>query len=70
MSGLTSFLEKVGKDAELEAEFEQDPKGVMDRFGLSEDEREAIRSGDLDRIRSASGLDNLSVTNKTIKSYD
>jgi hypothetical protein len=70
MSKLVGFLKDLGRDADLEREFEKDPDGVMERAGLSDDEREAVSSGDLDKIRSMSGLKNVSTTNSTVKSYD
>jgi hypothetical protein len=70
MSKLVGLLKRLGQDAGLEGEYEKDPDGVMDRFGLSDDEREALRSGDVDKISAMTGLENLKSTQSTVKSYD
>jgi len=70
MSKLVKMMKDLGKDADLEREFEGDPDAVMDRYGLSDDEKGAVKSGDVDKIRSLSGARNVSTTNTTVKCYD
>lgn len=69
MSVLINLLNDLGKDAELAAEFEQDPDGIGRRYGLNDEELRALTSGDVDAVRKLSGLDNLKRTNSTIKPY-
>ena len=47
------FLTKLVENSDLLAEYGDDPDGVMEREGLTEDEREIVRSGDLKRLRDA-----------------
>lgn len=55
MSQLASFLLDVSKDSLLLLDFRRDPDRVMERARLSWADREAVKSGDADRIRGAMG---------------
>jgi len=70
MSKLADFLRRLGRDSEFEGKYEDDPEGFMKASGLSDEEREAVRSGNLDRIRELSGLSDVHKTQSTVKSYD
>ncbi|MDQ2070086.1 hypothetical protein [Natronospira bacteriovora] len=70
MAGLNELLKALGASAELEARYGHDPEAVMEQFGLSEDEKAALRSGDMERIKALSGCSELSSSNTTFKSYD
>lgn len=70
MSKLVDFLQNMGRDAALRDEFEKDPDGVMSRFELSDEEKEAVRNGDVDAVKQLSGLANVQMTNTIITSYD
>lgn len=70
MSRLTDLLKDLGADADLEREFENNPDSVMDRYGLSGEEKDAVKAQDFDRLKEMSGKSDLSLTNTTIKSYD
>ena len=70
MAKLADFLRRLGRDSEFEGKYEDDPEGFMKEWGLTDEEREAVRSGDVDRIRKLSGLSDLHKTQSTIKSYD
>lgn len=70
MSRLVEFLENMGRDADLTAEFENDPEAVMSRFGLSDEEKEAVRNKDVDSVKRLSGLHNIRLTNSNISTYE
>ncbi|MCK8043429.1 hypothetical protein MSG37_00890 [Shewanella sp. 1CM18E] len=54
MSKFNDFFEKLGSDARLLEEYKQDPQGVMQAHGLSEDEIKAVISGDASKLKSLS----------------
>lgn len=71
MSKLLDLMRKLGSDAALEAEYERDPESVLDRAGLSSEERRAITQRDYQAIRELTGLkDGQYATKATIKAYD
>lgn len=71
MSKLVNLLKDLGGDAALSGQYADNPDAVMDKYGLSADERNALKAGDLDQIKSMSGLQDVRMTtNSTIKSYD
>ncbi|WP_108944077.1 hypothetical protein [Shewanella halifaxensis] len=55
MSKFNDFFEKLGSDAKLLEEYKQDPQGVMKANGLTDDEIQAVMSGDNDKLKSLSG---------------
>lgn len=69
MSRLNRLFQALGEDARLEREFEQDADGVMFRYDLGDEEKAALREGDVDRLRAMSGVATLSLGNSTVKSY-
>lgn len=71
MSKLLDLMRKLGSDAALAAEYEKDPEGVMQRAGLSDDERKAMSDKDYAAIRKLTGLtDGQFATNHVIIAYD
>lgn len=71
MSGLRKLLEQMGTDAALEAELQSDPEGVMERFNLSEEEKQALRERDEARLRELSGIQDYRLSNGSpVKDYD
>ncbi|MCL1080258.1 hypothetical protein D5R81_08120 [Parashewanella spongiae] len=52
---LTKFLEKLGQDTELLEAYKKDPKGVMQKHGLSDEEVKAVLSGDDQAIKKVTG---------------
>ena len=50
---LSSFLQKLSEDSELQQAYRKDPEGTMRQAGLSEDAIQATMSRDLGRIKSA-----------------
>ncbi len=56
MSKLLRLMRKLGSDAALAAEYARDPDGVMQRAGLSDEERRAMLEQDFEAIKRLSGL--------------
>jgi hypothetical protein len=50
---LSSFLQKLSEDRELQQEYMKDPRGTMRQAGLSDNAIEAVMSRDLGTIKSA-----------------
>ncbi|MCA1777800.1 MAG: hypothetical protein LC637_00020 [Xanthomonadaceae bacterium] len=69
MSELVKLLNDLGRDAPLAEAYAKDPDPVLANYGLSDAEIKAMKSCELDQIRKISGLDELHMTNSTIKSY-
>ena len=69
MDNLTKLLVDLGRDAELEARYRSDRDDVIAEYGLSDEAAEALKKGDLDALRKLSGLDELRLTNSTVKAY-
>ncbi|ASJ97442.1 hypothetical protein [Shewanella marisflavi] len=55
MSKLSDFFQKLGSDAALLEAYKADPEGVMQNYGLSDEEIAAVMSGDKEQIDSLSG---------------
>lgn len=71
MSNLLGFMRALGRDAALAAEYEQDAEGTMQRAGLSDEERKAIRDKDYDAIKRLTGLrDGQFAANHSVIAYD
>ena len=68
MSELVRLLKDLGQDAKLAEAYEKDPDAVLKQYDLSDAEVEALKSGDLDKIREVSGLDEVHVTKSTVRS--
>lgn len=49
---LSSFLQKLSEDKELQQAYAKDPRGTMRQAGLSDDVIDATMSRDLGRIKS------------------
>lgn len=69
MSKLADLLVDLGKNASLQDEYHKDPKGVMGRYGLTEEEMQAMLEKDVDRLRKLSGLDRLK-SNGNVHAHD
>ena len=50
---LTSFLQRLSEDKQLQQAYMSDPRGTMQQAGLSEEAIDATMSRDLSRIKSA-----------------
>jgi hypothetical protein len=51
------FIIKLSKDPKLRDQLKKDPHGTMDAHGLSSEDKDALMSGDPDRIRQHLGDD-------------
>ncbi|MGL5360943.1 MAG: hypothetical protein ACRDBI_14725 [Shewanella sp.] len=58
MSMLAGFMNKLGQDAQLLAQYQQDPRGVMRAHGLSAAEIEAVMTADEDKLKEFAGGEN------------
>lgn len=71
MSKLLELMRKLGSDAALAVEYDKDPDGVLQRAGLSDEERKAMVAKDYVAIKKLTGLqDGQFATNHTIKAYE
>lgn len=71
MSKLLDLMRKLGSDAALSAEYEQNPQAVVQRFGLTAEEGAALLTKDYDAIKRLTGLkDGQFATNHLIHAYD
>ncbi|HRQ63325.1 MAG TPA: hypothetical protein PKZ76_00425 [Xanthomonadaceae bacterium] len=68
---LLRLMRMLGSDAGLAEEYGKDPKAVIERFGLSTDERDAMLNKDYEAIKRLTGLkDGQFAANSTIRAYD
>lgn len=71
MSNLLRLMQQLGADAALSREYKQDAKAVISRFGLSDEERDALLNKDYEAIKRLTGLkDGQFATNSTVSAYD
>lgn len=71
MSKLIGLMRRLGSDAALAEEYARDPETVLQRAGLSEEERRAMAERDYDAVKRLTGLaDGKFATNHTIKLYE
>lgn len=69
MDNLKNLLFDLGADAELAKRFERDPDSVFADYAIDDEAVRAIGDGDLDTLRALSGLEELHLTNSTVKAY-
>lgn len=70
MASLIDLLKDLGRDAALEGKYEKDPDSVIADYELSEEERKALKDMDVEAVKRLAGLEEVHVTNGTIKAYD
>jgi hypothetical protein len=71
MSSLLRLMNALGADAALCIEYKNDAKGVIARYRLSDEERDALLNHDYDSIKRLTGLkDGQFATNSTVRAYD
>jgi len=71
VSNLLRLMRDLGADAALCIEYRDDAQGVISRYGLSDQERDALLNHDYDAIKRLTGLkDGQFATNSTIRAYD
>jgi hypothetical protein len=56
MSKLLDYLNHLDKNADARTAHAADPATSMTNFGLTQDEQDALRSGDKQRIADACGI--------------
>ncbi|HEX7643456.1 MAG TPA: hypothetical protein VF450_05430 [Noviherbaspirillum sp.] len=56
MSKLFDYLNHLDKNADARDAHAADPAGSMTNFGLSQDEQDALMSGDRQRVADACGI--------------
>ncbi|NKF49987.1 hypothetical protein G3R49_05300 [Shewanella sp. WXL01] len=59
MSKLTDFFTELNQDVKLQQAYKKDPRGVMQQYGLTDEEAEAVMSGDMSKVQSLSGDKNM-----------
>src|SRR5690606_25388251 len=70
-SRLLELMRKLGSDAALAAEYEKNPEAVLQRAGLSAEERKAMLEKDYEAIKRLTGLaDGKFATNHLIRTYE
>lgn len=69
MSELVRLLMDLGRDADLAEAWAGDPDQVLQNYQLDEDVVDALKAGDVDALKAASGLDDVRLTNTTVKAY-
>lgn len=53
MARIVDFLDRLAEDADLEAQFDEEPKRVMLGFGLTADQGLLILGGSIGELRDA-----------------
>jgi len=69
MSDLTKLLQDLGQDAELCEAYIEDPERVMERYRLADEEKQAMRDKDVEKLKKLTGLENIKA-NGTIQCHD
>jgi hypothetical protein len=54
---VAAFINKLSTDPNFRSQYRANPDGVMDQEGLSEEDKQVLRSGDPDQIRNHLGDD-------------
>ncbi|PIQ38603.1 MAG: hypothetical protein COW59_00895 [Lysobacterales bacterium CG17_big_fil_post_rev_8_21_14_2_50_64_11] len=68
---LLELLNALGRDAALAAEYESNPDAVLARYGLSDEEKAAMKSCDCAAVGRLCGTgESFYANNTTIKAYD
>ena len=70
MSKLVTLLNQLGSNASLAEAYNQDPEGLMTLAGLSDEEKALLKAGDLDAIKSATGLKSVVMNTLTVRAYE
>ena len=68
---VSASTRRLGSDAALASEYRKDPEAVLNRAGLSDEERRAMLEKDYEAIKRLTGLtDGKFATNHLIHTYD
>lgn len=54
---VAAFINKLSTDPNLRSQFKANPDAVMDQEGLSDEDKQVVRSGDPEQIRAHLGDD-------------
>ncbi|MFB2652105.1 hypothetical protein [Shewanella seohaensis] len=55
MSALSDFFTQLGQDAQLLEDYKQNPEAVMRAHGLTDEEINAVMTGDMEKLKALSG---------------
>jgi len=55
MSALSDFITQLGQDAQLMEDYKQNPEAVMRAYGLTDEEINAVMTGDMEKLKTLSG---------------
>uniref|UniRef100_UPI0039A3F8D4 Extradiol ring-cleavage dioxygenase LigAB LigA subunit domain-containing protein n=1 Tax=Shewanella oneidensis TaxID=70863 RepID=UPI0039A3F8D4 len=55
MSGLSDFFTQLGQDAQLMEDYKQNPEAVMRAHGLTDEQINAVMTGDMEKLKTLSG---------------
>ncbi|MFB2643962.1 hypothetical protein ACE02D_16870 [Shewanella bicestrii] len=55
MSALSDFFTQLGQDAQLMEDYKQNPEAVMRAYGLTDEEINAVMTGDMEKLKTLSG---------------
>ncbi len=69
MSKLADLLRELGQNSELAEAYKRDPKDVMTRAGLSDEEIQAMLDKDVETLKKLSGLEKVK-SNGIVNSHD
>ncbi|WP_394129014.1 hypothetical protein [Shewanella maritima] len=57
MSNFSDFFTQINQDSDLLESYKANPREVMEQHGLSEEQIQAVLSGDLEKIKAFDGSD-------------
>ncbi|MDG5898410.1 hypothetical protein E2650_00520 [Shewanella xiamenensis] len=55
MFALSDFFTLLGQDAQLMEDYKQNPEAVMRAHGLTDEEINAVMTGDMEKLKTLSG---------------
>ncbi|MFB2729966.1 MULTISPECIES: hypothetical protein [Shewanella] len=58
MSALSDFFTQLGQDAQLMEDYKQNPEAVMRAHGLTDEEINAVMTGDIEKLKVLNGDQN------------
>jgi len=70
VSKLAAFLKRLGAESDLEEAYEKNPQKVMEDAGLSREEMELLKEGNLEKLEKSTGLSSCQKIKSVIKAYD
>jgi len=70
MNKLLQMLRDIGSDANTHQQFEADQEALMNRYGLDEQEKNAVRACDIDAIKKLTGASDVRLTKTSIDLYE